>query len=64
MAENVTFIHSGKHGELSPRDVEQLSRLVPLFLDLETDHRRNSVISAAKNALAAQKVRAVLDREG
>jgi hypothetical protein len=61
---NATFIHNGKHGELSSRDVEQLSRLIPLFLDLETDHRRNLVIRAAKAMKALEREHAKIERRG
>lgn len=64
MAEQTTFIHNGEHGELSARDIEDLSRLIPIFLDIKAKHRRNYLIQKAKQLRALDRKHAELEREG
>ena len=51
----------GDLGNLSERDRADLARLIPLFLDHETDHRRNLVIRAAKAMKTLERKRAKIE---
>lgn len=64
MAEQATFIHSGEHGELTPQDIEDLAKLIPLFLDIKAKHRRGYIIEKAKQLRALDRKHAQIEREG
>ena len=64
MAEQTTFIHNGQHGELTPRDIEDLSKLIPIFLDIKAKHRRNYVIQKAKQLRQLDRAHDQFEREG